>query len=569
MTAVDDYEPQAPEFSDPDVQLTFELTRNWPPEQRAGILRQLEAAQAREKVRTRYAHPAELAMTIDPEFNLTPALLVISTAIEALLNTPPGARRNLLITCPPQEGKSTMAAVYTVLRALQLDPNRRIILACYGDSLAHGHSRKCRDLINTHGSGVTDSLTGVEMEDKIGLKLAYGANKVSEWSIEGGDGGLVAAGMGATLTGKPADLFIIDDPYKNATEADSKSYREKVDLWFASVVQTRLSASAPMILIQTRWHPEDLSGKVIAGEAALPRKLRTWRHINIPAISEEGVPDALNRPPGEALVSARGRTQAQFEATRRAVGERVWYALYQGMPKNPSGGLFLRTWFDNTRRAVAPDYPLAAVVGIDPADSGEGDETGIVGGVLDQEGAVVFTEDWSAQLTSDQWARQAVILALKIGAREIAMEAFATATTYVRVIKEAWRAIHAEAIEKYNSGAELTAVETAALAPDMPFHIRKWTAKGDAEGRSSALRQGVETGKAVTLENKLAVFEQQACDWQSGQHQPDRVAAGVIVYDRLRDLLGNATTMAPPVNTGPKTQTPAWLKRSVNRGRGR
>ena len=96
-------------------------------------------------------------------------------------------------------------------------------------------------------------------------------------------------------------------------------------------------------------------------------------------------------------------------------GERVWYALYQGSPVIPSGGLFARDWFE-PRLETPPTMPVASVVGIDPADSGVGDETGIIGAMLDQDGTVVLTEDWSGQMTADVWARQAVILALTIGA---------------------------------------------------------------------------------------------------------------------------------------------------------
>lgn len=553
------------DFSSEEVRRVYDASKAWPPEQRAGVLAQMEAAKARDAILGRYRNAAELASAVDPGFIATPALTIIANAIERLLNTPPGKQRNLLITCPPQEGKSTMAAVYTVLRALQLHPNWRVILACYGDDLAHGHSRKCRDLIRRHGTGVTDAMTGAAMEDKIGLKLERGANKVSEWSIEGGDGGLVATGLGGTITGKPADLFIIDDPYKHMSEADSATYRKKIDLWMATVATTRLAPGAPTILIQTRWHPEDLAGKVIAAEADLPKAQRTWMHVNIPAISEPGLPDALRREPGVAMESARGRTREQFEATRRKVGERVWYAMYQGAPTNPAGGLFLRSWFEDRRLAGTPILPVASIVGVDPADSGEGDETGIIGATLLMDGTIGLVEDWSAQMTSDEWSRQAVTLALLMGAREIALEAFATATTYVKVLKRAWTDLHKAAVEKHNAGGVLTPTEQRALVPNMPFTITKWTAKGDAVGRSALLRQACETGTCRTVETKLAVFEDQACDWQVGQHQPDRVAAAIIAHDRLHTLGGGGGSFAAPVGDRPPPSTPAWLKRSISR----
>src|SRR5699024_8182946 len=159
---------------------------------------------------------------------------------------------------------------------------------------------------------------------------------------------------------------------KNMQEADSASHRRKVMEWFRAVALTRLAPNASIVLIQTRWHPEDLAGQVLAAEAAVDKAQRTWRYINIPAVAEEGVTDALRRAGrnrsvpaggeggvrhgwrrerGAAMGRARGRTAAAFAATRRSVGERVWYALYQGVPAPVEGGLFARDWFSTHRLA--------------------------------------------------------------------------------------------------------------------------------------------------------------------------------------------------------------------------
>jgi hypothetical protein len=684
-------------------------TRSWQPETRQAMAEYLRTSRAREQIKAKYRNAAELAQAVDPGYNITPALRMVADAIETVLSRP---RHNLLVTTPPQEGKSSLCAVYTPLRALQLNPNRRIILATYGDSLAEDHSRSCRDIITRHGAGVVDAMTGVTVEDKLGLELSPTASKIGSWRIAGARGGMIAVGLGSSITGRAADLFIIDDPYKNMQEADSATHRRRVDEWFASVAQTRLSPEASMVLIQcmtgdtpvlrpdgsetplrdirvgdriatyengtvttstvlnwasqgsddvmcirmksgrtvranarhpfltsegawvrvaelkpgqslmgiangtapesahptccepqptiwadeiisiepcgveevfdiqvertenfianglvshnTRWHPEDLAGQIIAGEQQVEPRYRTWRHINVPAISEAGIYDSLGRNDDEVMVSARGRTRDEFEQTRRKVGERVWYALYQGSPRNPAGGLFMRAWFDNTRLPVAPDKTVATVIGIDPADSGEGDETGIVAATLAEDGTVILTEDWSGQMTADEWARRAVMLALNTGAREIAMEAYASATTYVSVIKRAWKDIHDEVVAKRTRGNYLSPIEERALSANMPFTIFKWRGRNgaDAVGRSSLLRQAFETGKCKTVENKLAVFEAQAADWQAGQHQPDRVAAALIAHDRIAALSGGRVLMSVPVD-GPPTAAPAWLKRRI------
>lgn len=312
----------------------------------------------------------------------------------------------------------------------------------------------------------------------------------------------------------------------------------------------------------TRWHPEDLAGQIIEREREIEPRWRTWHHINIPAIAEDGLPDALDRAPGEAMVSARGRTAFDFEATRADVGERVWYALYQGSPRNPAGGLFMRKWFED-RLTTAPEHPVTAVVGIDPADSGQGDETGIIGAVLAEDGTVVLAEDWSARFTADEWSRQAVWLALRLNAREIALEAYSAADTYVAVVKRAWKDIHQEVTEKRADGAQLTWVEQRALTPQMPFMVRKWRAAGtgDPVGRSSLLRQACETGRCKVVEHKLSVFVDQAADWQAGQHQPDRVSAAIVAHDRLASLGSGRLTLVAPL--GGTKAAPAWLRRKI------
>jgi hypothetical protein len=552
-------------FDSAKAAVIFEEVQNWPSAQRAAMLSSLRAAEVRAQVKTKYQHPADIARAVDPKFVLTRALNVVSTSIERVLNSP--RKINLMITMPPQEGKSTTAAVWTPIRALQLNPNRRIILATYADALAEAHSRAARSIIETYGTDVRDKLTGLPTEDKLGLKLARGANKVSAWSVEGGIGGLVAAGIGATITGLPADLFIIDDPFKNMMEADSHAHREKIEAWFSSVALTRLAPDASVILIQTRWHPEDLAGKVLAGEKLLSKSERTWRLINIPAIAEEGIPDALGREPGEPMESARDTPEAKrnFQQTRRQVGERTWYALYQGSPRNPAGGIFQRAWFE-PRLLAPPSYPTASLVGIDPADSGEGDEAGIIAGMLFHDGRqakVALTHDRSGQFTSDQWAREGVLLALELGAREVVVEGYTTAKTYKKVVRQAYRAIHDEAVAMRAAGAAMTPVQTRALADLPPFIISDWRGanKADAVARAGGLSQSLETGRCRTVEGALSVFEEQAADWQAGQHQPDRVAAAIIVHDKLMDLAGGLTLTNPA--TPPPTGPPAWMRRKI------
>lgn len=542
------------------VERVYEEARTWPPEQKQAFLDWMRSANRREQLKRQYHTPGDLAQAVIPGFVQTPAISLISKAVERALREP---RRNLMITMSPQEGKSTLAAVVTPIRALQLNPHTKIILSTYGDELASEHSIAARTIIETYGAGVVDQLTGATIEDRIGLSIKRGKGRINSWGVNEGRGGLVAVGLNSSVTGRPADLLIVDDPYKGPQDADSAAHRKKVSDWMRAVAMTRLSPQASIILVQTRWHPHDLAGEILAAEQELEPAERTWRHINIPAIAEVGIKDSLGREPGTPMTSARDTAESKrdFHATRRSVGERVWYALYQGAPAPPSGGMFDRDWFEPT---VPPDAlldPVTTVVAIDPADSGEGDETGIVAAVLTKRGEVVFTEDDSGQYTSDQWGKRAVRLALTIEAREIALEAYAASETYVSVLKRALADYRAEARRKLKREIPLAGWERRALL-DLPFVIHKWTGKGDATARSSLLRQSLETKRARVCEHRMAVAVDQAVLWMPGQHQPDRVAAMIIAHDRLTKLDTGATVLSTPVNTRPMA-APAWMRRKI------
>jgi hypothetical protein len=143
------------------------------------------------------------------------------------------------------------------------------------------------------------------------------------WGLAGYAGGTVTAGVGGPLTGRGADVLIVDDPIKNAEEANSELQRERAAEWFKAVALTRLEPNGSVILIATRWHMSDLIGRVTRDE---PDR---WRAVNLPAIAEDK--DELGRAPGEALWPERWPLQA-LEATKRSIGSYWWSAMYMGRP---------------------------------------------------------------------------------------------------------------------------------------------------------------------------------------------------------------------------------------------
>lgn len=276
----------------------------------------------------KYATPGELARALDPKTVQTPALDLIDEALVELFNTPDG---RLIISMPPQEGKSTRVAKDFVTWVHTQNPDCRVVTASYGQNLANRNGLALRRNIADH--------------PKLGLQIAPDNGAKHEWEIAGHRGGVLSVGIGAGLTGRPADLLVIDDPIKDRKEADSALIRQNVWDWWTDSASTRLAPGAPVVLILTRWHEDDLAGRLLAAEDG-----HLWKVLNIPAQADhdpnKGETDPLGREVGEFMKSARGRSLQQWAAIKVRAGSRTWNALYQGRPTPAEGGIFKREWWD-------------------------------------------------------------------------------------------------------------------------------------------------------------------------------------------------------------------------------
>lgn len=286
------------------------------------------AARAFEPPRRRWETPGDLARHINPKTVNTRALELIDEALVEAANTPDS---RLIISMPPQEGKSVRVAGDFPTWWLTQNPEARIVVASYGQSLAMRNGRTIRARI----VGNPD----------LGLRIADDNGAAHEWTLAGHEGGVFSVGVGTGLTGRPADLMIIDDPIKDRKEADSEVYRENVWDWWTNVAATRLAPGAPVIIILTRWHHDDLAGRLLSAEDG-----DIWKVLNIPAQAshkpEDGETDPLDRDPGEFMYSARGRTVEQWEAIKVRSGARTWASLYQGSPSPDEGGIFNPDWWN-------------------------------------------------------------------------------------------------------------------------------------------------------------------------------------------------------------------------------
>lgn len=230
----------------------------------------------------------------------------------------------MIVEMPPRHGKSSLTSHRFPAWYLGHFPHNEFMLASYEADFAAQWGRKARDVLEEWGG------------ELFGVKVRTDSSAANRWQIEGHDGGMQTAGVGGALTGKGANVLVIDDPVKNAMEADSLHQREKVWDWYLSTAYTRLNPGGSVVIVQTRWHADDLAGRVQENE---PGK---WKVIKLPALAEEG--DLLGREVGEALWPERYPLEALLQM-RETQGSYWWASLYQQSPVVRKGGIFDRGWF--------------------------------------------------------------------------------------------------------------------------------------------------------------------------------------------------------------------------------
>lgn len=270
-----------------------------------------------------------------------------------------------MISFPPRHGKSYLTSHHFPAWYLGTYPDRRVILTSYGADFAAEWGRKARDVLEEHGA------------DVFGVKVRADSSAADRWDIQGRRGGMVTAGVGGPITGRGADLLIVDDPVKNAEEATSATIKDKAWEWFLSTAYTRLHAGGAVVLIMTRWAVDDLAGRILQRADSGGR---SWEVLSLPALALES--DPLGRQPGEALWPEQ-IPAAMLEEIRQTQGNFWFEAQYQGNPVLPDGNLFKRSWFRRFTRLQPPhgvrldtgeeipDALLWKMVVVDPAASEE------------------------------------------------------------------------------------------------------------------------------------------------------------------------------------------------------
>lgn len=247
----------------------------------------------------------------------------------------------LMITMPPRHGKSEIASRRFPAYALGRFPDLSIIATSYSADLA---SRMNRDVQRT----MMDEKYQLLFPDSRLPNPKEGIRTSDFFEIAGRRGVYRSAGVGGGITGMGGDIILIDDPFKDRASADSATIRENIWDWYTSTLYTRLSPGGGLIIINTRWHTDDLSGRLLTdSETGSGDK---WRVVNFPAIAEA---DEEHRKAGEALHPQRYPLE-QLHKIRAAIGSRDWEALYQQHPTPEGGTIFKSEWLRYWTPATLP-----------------------------------------------------------------------------------------------------------------------------------------------------------------------------------------------------------------------
>lgn len=232
--------------------------------------------------------------------------------------------KRLLVCMPPRHGKSYLIDWYFPAYWLTKFAKDRVILAGYGEQFARIWGARVRDLIIEHST-------------ELNLTINKQFVAADDWQLDTG-GGMLSVGVGGAIMGRGANLLIIDDPIKSEEEANSEVYREKMWDWWQTTAYTRLEPNGVVICVMTRWHEDDLFGRIIAAD-----EKKEWTVVNIPALALPG--DLIGRAVGEPLWPERFEDDPMYEQKQRVLSPWWWSALYQQNPSPPLGGMLQRDWW--------------------------------------------------------------------------------------------------------------------------------------------------------------------------------------------------------------------------------
>lgn len=517
----------------------------------AELMAEAEAINAAEDAAA-LADPSTLMRHLMPAYRRRQHLRIIGEALAAIGR---GEITRVLITTPPQVGKTVTAVVGGAFWWLANHPAHKVIIGSYGANLAVNRGKSVRKLVVEHGH-------------RWGLQLERGSTGAAQWELTTG-GGCQSVGVGTGVTGNPGDIAIIDDPHKSRQEADSLRLRDRVSDWYSADIGSRLGPDGPRILIMTRWHPDDLAARVMAQEGREEDGGR-WRVIHLPALSlgetytDRGgrvLHDPLRRPAGEPLPHPKIKPGDRDGAARHWRDKRLsstvrdWHSLYMGDPQPSEGALISRDLLKAARcfqqdPPTCNRHPVKHAVAVDPSGGGR-DVAGIIGGYLGDDKHLYYTHDRSGVMSSETWSRQACKLAVEIDADRIIAEKNYGGDMVGLAIRTAWDALRREEMDALG-GEDSDRYATDAKFAGLPPFVVLVTARKNKVLRAEPVAQQWKEGRIFTADY-LPEMEEEWATWMPNRKEsPGRIDASVYLATDLLPpppLAGRGTP--PPIGTMP------------------
>lgn len=343
--------------------------------------------------------------------NITPArhhkvlLGVLQSLAEDKLIYKGQVVKNVIILAPPGSAKSTYASLVFPTWFMGYKPNSNIIMATYGSDLANKFGRKCRSICKSD-----------EYKRIFDAELVQGNSAANDWSITNAST-YMCGGVLSGITGNRADGLIIDDPFKGREEADSETIRKKVKEEYRDSLLTRLKPKGWQLIINTRWHEDDLCGGILPkdykGDSGFFKAAdeSTWYVLNFQAECQNDT-DPLKRKKGEFLWTDWFPSE-WWEQTKKTHAGYSWSALYQGIPTPEEGSFFKREWFRRYRFGEEPRNLNKYIAGDYAVTENEGDfsEEGVCG--FDENEDLWVLDWWSGQVAPNVWIDELINLVSK------------------------------------------------------------------------------------------------------------------------------------------------------------
>lgn len=311
---------------------------------------------------------------VNPAYN---AAAHHKTICDKLQEVERGEIDRLMIFMPPRHGKSELASRKFPAWFLGRNPQKQVIAASYNSDLAADFGREVRNIVGSPEFG----------EVFHGVSLREDSRAANRMNTEQG-GSYVAAGVGTAVTGRGAHVLLIDDPLKDREEADSERRRQVIDDWYRSTAFTRLMPGGAVVLIQTRWHEDDLAGRLLSREGRAEDG-GEWTVLDMPAIDAAG-----------AALWPEWYPVPTLERIKNTIGVREWSALYQQRPQPDEGTFFQRGWFKEWGKLP----PLRVYGSSDYAvTDGGGDWTVHRIWGVDSDDNLYRLDGWRGQTPADKW----------------------------------------------------------------------------------------------------------------------------------------------------------------------